>query len=197
MSDSTWWTLAIAAVTGGTAVLASWVTSRGNTQAARIQAEIAARSQSTERLRESRRTAYLDLIEQTHQMGELYWEISAALRLPDSEERTVMLEDLHDREVAEYAKIRRCARVVELEGPPTASAAALALQKATGPFYAAVKAELAGDAEGRGAFDAAYSPFWAALESFVDAARDAHQTPPGVTAPAARRRSRPAPSDAR
>lgn len=179
MGDSTWWTLAIAAVTGGTAVLASWVTSRGSTQAARIQAEIAARSQRVERLRESRRTAYLDLIEQTHRMGELYWEISAALRLPGSDARTATLGELHDREVAEYAKIRRCARVVELEGPPSAAAAALALQKATRPFYAAVRAELSGEADRRvtfDAFDAAYRPFWATLEGFVDAARDAHQT---------------------
>ncbi|MGW7488968.1 hypothetical protein [Streptomyces sp. NPDC054786] len=176
MGDSTWWTLAIAAVTGGTAVLASWVTSRGNTQAARIQSEIAARSQRAERLRESRRTAYLDLIEQTHRMGELLWEISATLREPASEARTAALGAQQDREVAEYAKIRRCARVVELEGPPSAAAAALALQKATGPFYAALTAGPSGDTDRRDAFDAAYRPFWAALENFVDAAREAHQT---------------------
>ncbi|MEE4421987.1 hypothetical protein V2J85_21905 [Streptomyces sp. DSM 41528] len=175
MGDSSLWTMAIAAVTGGTAVLASWVTSRGSAQAARIQAEIAARSQRAERLRESRRTAYLELIEQTHRMGELYWEISATLRLPGSDDRTATLTELHDREVAEYAKIRRCTRVVELEGPPSAAAAALSLQKATGPFYAAVKQELAGEGDGREAFDVAYRPFWAALETFVDAARDAHQ----------------------
>ncbi|REK85345.1 hypothetical protein DY245_38325 [Streptomyces inhibens] len=175
MGDSTVWTLAIAAVTGGTAVLASWVTGRGSTRAAKIQAEIGARAQRAERLRESRRTAYLDLIEQTHRMGELYWEISAALGLPGSDARTAALGVLHDREVAEYAKIRRCARVVELEGPPSAAAAALALQKATGPFYEAVTADLAGDSDHRPDFDAAYRPFWAALERFVDAARDAHQ----------------------
>lgn len=140
------WTLAIAAVTGGTAVLASWVTGRGSTQAARIQAEIAARSQRAERLRESRRTAYLDLIEQTHHMGELFWEISAALRLPGSPARTTALGELRERELAEYAKIRRCARVVELEGPPSAAAAALALQQATAPFYAAMTADLSHDA---------------------------------------------------
>ncbi len=175
VGDSTVWTLAIAAVTGGTAVLASWVTSRGSTRAARIQAEIAARSQRAERLRESRRTAYLDLIEQTHRMGELFWEISTVLRLPRSGTRTSTLGELQDREVAEYAKIRRCARVVELEGPPAAAAAALTLQKATRPFYAALRADLTGDPEGHDAFDAAYRPFWKALEDFVDAAQDAHQ----------------------
>lgn len=163
-------------MTGGTAVLASWVTSRGSAQAARIQAEIAARSQRAERLRESRRTAYLDLIEQTHRMGELYWEISAALRLRGSAARTATLGELHDREVAEYLRIRRCARVVELEGPPPAAAAAHALQKSTGPFFKAVEAELAGDTGCRDDFDAAFSPFWGALEDFVDAARHAHQT---------------------
>ncbi|MEU5543797.1 hypothetical protein AB0G85_15565 [Streptomyces sioyaensis] len=175
MGDSTVWTLAIAAVTGGTAVLASWVTGRGSTQAARIQAETAARSQRAERLRESRRTAYLDLIEQTHHMGELFWEISAALRRPGSPDRTAALGELRERELAEYAKIRRCARVVELEGPPSAAAAALALQQATGPFYAAMTADLSDEADGRHDFDAAFSPFWAALEGFVEAARAAHQ----------------------
>ncbi len=118
MGDSTVWTLAIAALTGGTAVLASWVTGRGSAQAARIQAETGARAQRAERLRESRRAAYLDLIEQAHTMGELYWEISGALQLPATAPRTEALAGLHDREIAEYAKIRRCARVVELEGPP-------------------------------------------------------------------------------
>ncbi|GAA3358430.1 hypothetical protein GCM10017744_032980 [Streptomyces antimycoticus] len=69
MADSTFW---IAALTGGTAVLASWVTSRGNTRAARIQADTAVLAQRAERLRDSRRSAYLDLIEQTHSIGELY-----------------------------------------------------------------------------------------------------------------------------
>ncbi|MGD3109702.1 hypothetical protein [Streptomyces sp. YGL11-2] len=176
MGDSTVWTLAIAAVTGGTAVLASWVTSRGSARAARIQAETAAQSQRAERLRESRRTAYLDLIEQTHRMGELYWDISAQLRLPASDNRTQELNKLHDQEVAGYAKIRRCARVVELEGPRSAAAAALALQKATGPFYEALKSGLTDGIDCREEFDAAYTPFWAALERFVDTARDAHQT---------------------
>ncbi|KIZ14920.1 hypothetical protein [Streptomyces natalensis] len=175
MGDSTIWTVAIAALTGGTAVLASWVTSRGSTQAARIQAETAARSQRAERLRESRRAAYLDLIERTHLMGELFWEISTTLRLPHSEERTAALGALYDRQISEYAKIRRCARVVELEGPPGAAAAALAVQKATGPFHAALKAALDGERDSPRAFDDAFSPFWKALEDFVDAARAAPQ----------------------
>ncbi|MEU9115702.1 hypothetical protein AB0D04_28945 [Streptomyces sp. NPDC048483] len=175
MDDSMVGTLTIAALTGGTAVLASWVTSRGSTRAARIQAEIAAGAQRAERLRESRRAAYLDLIEQTHLMGELLWEIGDTLRLPGSAARTTALGELHVRQVAEYVKIRRCARVVELEGPPRVADAALAVQKRTGPFHAAITAALAGETDTHPAFDAAFSPFWKALENFVDAARGAHQ----------------------
>ncbi|WP_052868641.1 hypothetical protein [Streptomyces niger] len=181
MAESTLWTLSIAAVTGGTAVLASWVTSRGSTRAARIQAETAADSQRRERLRESRRTAYLDLIEQTHRMGELLWEVSDVLRDPDADGSTATLQQLRERQVAEYAKIRRCVRVVELEGPLPAAAAALRVQKSTGDFHAAIEQALAAGPGGadwttaEARFDAAYSPFWAALEAFVDAARNAHQ----------------------
>ncbi len=85
------------------------------------------------------------------------------------------LKELHDREIAEYAKIRRCARVVELEGPPEAAAAALALQRTTGTFYRCVKAAMEGDPDAREEFRTAFSPFWAALEDFIEAARTAHQ----------------------
>ncbi|WP_167499317.1 hypothetical protein [Streptomyces malaysiensis] len=49
MADNTFW---IAALTGGTAVLASWVTSRGNTRAARsARSGRPSRSSSTPRRR--------------------------------------------------------------------------------------------------------------------------------------------------
>ncbi|WP_030261021.1 hypothetical protein [Streptomyces violens] len=181
MAESTLWTLSIAAVTGATAVLASWVTSRGATRAARIQAETAADSQRRERLRESRRTAYLDLIEQTHRMGELFWEVSAVLQQPRTASGVAALRQLSDRQLTEYATLRRCARVVELEGPPAAAEAARAVQRSTGEFHRAIRHAL-GDQDGSAAWsaaeeriDAAYSPYWATLEAFVDAARDAHQ----------------------
>jgi hypothetical protein len=42
MADSALW---VAVLTGGTAVVASWMTSRGNARAARVQAEAAAQAQ--------------------------------------------------------------------------------------------------------------------------------------------------------
>ncbi|POX37542.1 hypothetical protein C3486_27885 [Streptomyces sp. Ru73] len=183
MSESTLWTLSIAAVTGGTAVLASWVTSRGSTRAARIQAETAAETQRRERLRESRRTAYLELIEQAHRMGELFWEVSDVLRQPAADADTAALQRLSERQTAEYATLRRCVRVVELEGPRPAAEAALVVQKSTRAFHAAIQQALHAGADpddweaAEQRFDAAYSPFWRALEAFVDTAREAHQGP--------------------
>ncbi|MFG2532550.1 hypothetical protein [Streptomyces sp. NPDC048516] len=58
----------------------------------------------------------------------------------------------------------------------TGGTAALALQKATGPFYTALTDEPSGATGRCDAFDAAYRPFWAALEDFEAAARTAHQT---------------------
>ncbi|MFG2139908.1 hypothetical protein [Streptomyces sp. NPDC048650] len=108
-------------------------------------------------------------------MGELFWVMSTALRLPDSAARGTALRALHDREIAEYARIRRCARVVEWEGPARAAGAAHVLQKATGPFHEAVRADLDGEHDGGPAFDAAHRPFRKALEDSADAARTAHR----------------------
>ncbi|MEU8826521.1 hypothetical protein [Streptomyces sp. NPDC048636] len=170
MADNTFW---IAALTGGTAVVASWVTSRGNTRAARIQADTAVLAQRAERLRDTRRTAYLDLIEQAHAICELYWEVSAADRTGEARRRPEVLDELAERERDQYGKLRRCVRVVDLEGPAAAATAANALQKATGPFHRALRAMRAGDAEAADDFDRAYRPFWEALTEFVDAARTA------------------------
>lgn len=180
MADSTFW---IAALTGGTAVLASWVTSRGNTRAVRIQADTAVLAQRAERLRDSRRGAYLDLIEQTHSIGELYWEIAAVQRAAEAGRRPALLDELDElaelaeRERDEYGKLRRCVRVVELEGPAAAATAANALQKATGPFHRALGAMRSGEPEGPQRFHDAFRPFWQALTDFVEAATTALHEP--------------------
>ncbi|MEU4894630.1 hypothetical protein AB0B12_06495 [Streptomyces sp. NPDC044780] len=175
MADNTFW---IAALTGSTAVVASWVTSRGNTRAARIQADTAALAQRAERLRDSRRTAYLELIEQTHRMGELYWEVAAVQEKESgTERRAALLDELAERERDEYGTLRRCVRVVELEGPAAAATAANALQRSTGPFHRALSAMRSGEPEAFQRFDAAFRPFWQALTDFVDAAKTALQEP--------------------
>jgi hypothetical protein len=59
MTDTALW---ISSLTAGTAVLASWVTSRGTARAAQIQADATEKTQRTVRVSEARRSAYVSLI---------------------------------------------------------------------------------------------------------------------------------------
>jgi hypothetical protein len=112
MADSAFW---IASLTAGTAVLASWVTSRGTARAARIQADTTTRAQRAERLRDSRRTAYADLMERAQRMGDLYWKVSD-LCADDVIRRLPELDRLRDRLRDEYSGLRHCTWIVSLEG---------------------------------------------------------------------------------
>ncbi|MEW2574006.1 hypothetical protein [Streptomyces sp. NPDC047070] len=101
VGDSTVW---VTVFTGGTAVLASWVTTLGNARAARVQAEVSIEGQRRDHVRSSRRNAYLDLMEQAHVIGELYWRVGDAYgqladhaaRLPRIEETRVQLRVAFD-----------------------------------------------------------------------------------------------------
>ncbi|MFC3576556.1 hypothetical protein ACFOZ0_25380 [Streptomyces yaanensis] len=169
MPDNAFW---IASLTAGTAVLASWVTSRGTARAARIQADTTTRAQRVERLRETRRTAYANLIEQAQRMGDLYWKVSD-LCADDITQAPGELRQLRDRLRDEYSGLRHCTWIVSLEGPPEVAEAADALRRTTTPSYRAVEAMLDGDREAAERFDAAYAPFWQALRDFVERAREA------------------------
>jgi hypothetical protein len=113
-----------AALTGATAVVASWVTSRGNSRAARIQAEASALAQHHSRVREVRRAAYLDFVEQGHITGELYFrlgDVYAQLSHPGQQLAPIqqLRNDLRDA----FDPLMRSARVITLEGPASASTA--------------------------------------------------------------------------
>lgn len=128
MADGTVW---VAVLTGGTAVLASWVTSRGNARAARIQAEASAHAQRHSRAREIRRTAYLEFIEQAHITGELYYmlgDVYAQLTDPDEQLNRIqqLRTDLRDA----FDPLTRCVRVIVLEGPAPVVEAARAVRQA-------------------------------------------------------------------
>ncbi|MEU1466353.1 hypothetical protein ABZ467_38310 [Streptomyces sp. NPDC005727] len=172
MADNTFW---IAALTGGTAVLASWVTSRGNTGAARIQADAAMATQRIERLHEARRAAYLDLIHHGQRMADLYWKASEAHRPSDSDSRSAMLKDFRDRIRDTYGDLRRAVRVIELEGPDEAAAAAYAVKQATTDPYQALNSILAGTTGAEDRFDSCYDSYWAALSGFIDTAKSSLQ----------------------
>ncbi|TPQ23644.1 hypothetical protein [Streptomyces sporangiiformans] len=175
MGDSTLW---VAALTAATAVLASWVTSRGTARAARIQADAAAATVRTDRLRAARRAAYVDVIEQAQRMGDLYWKVTDTHEISDADDRLLTLKDLRLRLRGEYAVLRQRVWVADLEGPPEVASAADQLRRSTSDNYRALGAMIAGEPDAAERFDACYRPFWESVVHFVDTARSAlHETP--------------------
>jgi hypothetical protein len=172
MADNTLW---VGVLTAGTAVVASWVTSRGTARAARIQAQTAAISQQTDRIRAVRRAAYVDVIEQAQRMGDLYWKVTDAQGDPDEDNRISVLKDLRLRLRDEYAVLRHRVAVVDLEGPQDVAAAAHRLRRATSGNYRALEAMIGGEADASRRFDECYAPFWQAVSAFVQSGREALQ----------------------
>ncbi|MCX5447042.1 MULTISPECIES: hypothetical protein [Streptomyces] len=172
MVDTALW---IASLTGGTAVLASWVTSRGTARAACIQADAAANTQRTERLRETRRTAYANLVEQAQRIGELYWLVSDVHRTGCEQEQLPALRDLRFRLRDEYGKLRHLVWIVTLEGPSEVADAADGLRRSTAPPYDALLAAIEGDPDAAETFNKCYEPFWQSVLNFVRAAQTALQ----------------------
>jgi hypothetical protein len=125
--------LLVAALTGGTAVLASWVTSRGKARAARVQAEASALAGHRGQVRQIRRAAYLDFLEQAHIAGELHYRLGDIYaQLTDRAEQLARIRELRSALRDAFDPLMRAARVVVLEGPaPVAQAAAAVRQTAS------------------------------------------------------------------
>ncbi|MFF1702665.1 hypothetical protein [Streptomyces sp. NPDC058252] len=181
MTDSAVW---VAVFTGATAVLAGWVTTLGNARAAKVQAEASAQVQHRDRIRELRRAAYLDLMEQAHTVGQVYWRVGDAyVQLPDQDARLARIEELRGELRAAFDPLMRSVRVIVLEGPAPAAEAAEAVQRAAAMANRALwrVTESAPDAGERsdgapGArerFDEARDVFRHSLERFTTVARDA------------------------
>ncbi|MFI7337547.1 hypothetical protein ACIBUY_06340 [Streptomyces sp. NPDC050085] len=171
MVDSALW---ISSLTAGTAVLASWVTSRGTARAAQIQAAATERTQRVVRVSEARRAAYVSLIEQAHKMAELYWSASDIYASGSPRvEQLPQLKEVRASLREEYGKLRHHIWVIALEGPDNVAAAAEALRLATRPPYRALVASIDGDPDAADTFDECYDPFWNSVLSFVSAARTA------------------------
>lgn len=172
MADNAFW---IASLTAGTAVLASWVTSRGTARAARIQAGTAVDAQRVERLREARRRAYADFIEQAQRLSEVHWKVSDVIRGAGDglgPERVEELRVLRERQRDEYAVLRHRTWIVSLEGPDEIAELANAVRRSTSPFHKAIEAMIDGDPEAVARFDACYRPFWQTLKDFIRTARE-------------------------
>ncbi|WP_371649786.1 MULTISPECIES: hypothetical protein [unclassified Streptomyces] len=171
MTDSALW---ISSLTAGTAVLASWVTSRGTARAAQIQAAATERTQRTLRISEARRSAYVSLIEQAHKMAELYWTVSDIHKSGGSHaEQLPALREVQSSLRVEYGRLRHFIWVINLEGPDNVAAAAETLRLSTRPPHRALGASIEGEPDAVALFDQCYDPFWESVLAFVSAARTA------------------------
>ncbi|WP_416973375.1 hypothetical protein [Streptomyces sp. 4F14] len=176
MADSAVW---VAALTGGTAVLAGWVTNLGNVRAARVQAEASAKAQQESRVRELRRDAYLELMRCAHGMSELYWKAGEVrFRPADPEGFLAHIEELRVEAREAYDPLMHSVRVISLEGPgglaEMAKAVLAAATRANG-LLADISRE---GPEAFARFDAAMGAYSTSLATFVEAARDAMNEPP-------------------
>lgn len=174
MPDSTLW---VAVLTGGTAVLASWVTSQGNARAAKIQAQAAAQAQQHSRVREIRRTAYLEFIEQAHITGELYWRLGDVYaQLTDTDEQLARIHQLRADLRDAFDPLMRCARIIVLEGPAPVAEAAESVKQAASDSNGALWMVAQGETGAREHFDDAHRIFRLQLDGFIQAARNAMAT---------------------
>jgi hypothetical protein len=171
--------------TGCTAILASWVTSVGNTRAARVQAEASANTQHRSQLHTFRRTAYLEFIEQAHLTGELHWQVGDVYaQIHDGDEQLKRIDDLRTELRAAFGLLQRCLRLILLEGPAPVAREAESLLEAAQQ----VNRRLYDISQG---IDATPERFWAAheedrlrLTTFITAARYAvRDDPPAPSSP--------------
>jgi hypothetical protein len=164
----------VAAFTGATAVLASWVTNLGNVRAARAQAEASARSQHHSRVRELRRAAYLDFMEQAHVTGEVYWRVGdARAQHTSQDELLARIQELRTELRRAYDPLMRSVRVVVLEGPDGPADAAQVVLEAAAEANRALWRVSLGDPGARERFEEGQRDFLRRLERFVEAARAA------------------------
>jgi hypothetical protein len=175
MVDDTLW---FAALTGGTAVLASWVTSRGNARAAKIQVEASARAQQYSQRREARQKAYLEFIEQAHVTGERYWRLGDVyVQCTCPEDILAGIQQLRNDLRDAFDPLIRCTRPILLEGPAPVAEAAEAVKQSASNANRALWELSEGESGAHERFDEAHRIFRLRLEGFIDGARTATQSP--------------------
>jgi hypothetical protein len=166
-------TLWIAAVTGATAILASWVTGRGSSRAALQQAQATAAAQQAERQRDARRSAYLALVEHMHTAGGFYRQWHTAAVAQPSEERAAELQGLRIQIRDNYHRqFLPALHTVGLEGPEAVAAAASRVQHTSTEVFKLLDAALHAPARADELHHAIIT-FWDAVTAFATTARTA------------------------
>lgn len=163
--------LLVSALTGATAILASWVGSRGSTRAAQIQAQASRAAQEAESMRISRRAAYSEVIHRAHVVGERFIDVLPAVSLSDPTARASALREVLQRHAQLHGEMMRAVHTAHMEGPDDVARAADRLAKASMQVYLAVRAMADEAAAHSPDFDEGYFEFWGAYSDFTSAAR--------------------------
>ncbi|GAA2534327.1 hypothetical protein GCM10010423_33220 [Streptomyces levis] len=168
MGDTGLW---IAGLTGATAVLASWVTSRGHTRAARLQAEISASAQEETRQREIRRAAYLAFLEQAHLMGMEYRRTPSLLSLEDQEQLRTRLDEHRARLREVFGPFRHTRQIATVHARSSSVIEACdRVFTASRSLYMAL-GDIAEGVAGTSAFHTALDQYWTAVDELGEAVR--------------------------
>jgi hypothetical protein len=171
MGDATLW---VAVVTALTAIAASWVTSRGNLQAARVQTLAAAEAQRAATRRDAMRTAHLAFIEQINHMGAAYRRTYALFDIEDPPERSAAIGRHLEELRTAYGEFHRQLNVLTLDGGESARPAADAVHAASTHVYKTLLGVGTGTHTPE-EFSPAVRAYWDTATAFIHAARQADE----------------------
>lgn len=142
--------------------LASWLTSRGNAHAARVQVDATTAAQRREGIRQTRRAAYLDLIERAQAVADGLAGVDGL-----STELEAALAAHRDR----HQQLRRAVTLIDLEGPSAVSVAASNLLIMSGRLVTALAATAQnGSRENRIEFQEILRAYLRLIRPFIEAA---------------------------
>ncbi|MEV0735488.1 hypothetical protein AB0I51_05865 [Streptomyces sp. NPDC050549] len=160
--------LFVAGLTSVTAIvassLASWLTSRGNASAARIQVDAATAAQRRDGIREKRRAAYLEFIERAQAIE---GGLDGVVVSPEPASALVALRERRQ-------ELRRAATLIALEGPPAVVVAATNVVTMSGILVTAFAAVVENASrENRMEFQETRRAYLLLINPFIDAAAGA------------------------
>ncbi|WP_157852777.1 hypothetical protein RFN58_18535 [Streptomyces iakyrus] len=168
MGDNSWW---VGVLTALTAIGASWVTSRGNTSSARIEAEVNAHASHVAKVRDERRRAYSEMSASAHALAEVFWRMVEVDRSVDNSRKAEIINEMQIASRKALGGVTKASTEVYLQGPEPVAKEARALQQAAvASFW---KLGEIGDARGdqRNQYTLAYQAFRAQHHRFIDVAR--------------------------
>ncbi|MBD0669872.1 hypothetical protein [Streptomyces sp. CBMA156] len=170
MGDASW---LFAAITGVTAVGASWTTGRLSARSARHTAELDAGERRGEHTRQARRTAYMEFIACVHTMGTLHGSAMSLFRGTTHPEWHTALSGIHEELRENYhRRFLPALDIVCLEGPDDVAEAALAVVPASTTVFGLVEDILRGAGDPQD-LPAGCARLWDAVRTFTGAARRA------------------------